>query len=147
MPGAIRLSAFDPALSYKFAIEIAGITESFFTSCEGLKLEREVVDYKEGGTNNFIYKFPGRMKQENIRLKRGVTFSPALWDWFMTGARTGTAIRKNLSVLVSDPAGIIAQRWDVLSAWPVRYEGPELRADKHRGRLELVEFAHHGLTL
>jgi phage tail-like protein len=145
--GAFRLVNFDPALSYKFTVEMDGIAEATFTECEGLKLEREVIEYKEGGTNNFIYKFPGRIKQENIRLRRGVVYSSAFWDWFTYGIRSGKTDRRNLSILVGDPSNKIVQRWDVISAWPVRYEGPELKADSIQAALELIELAHHGIIL
>ncbi len=146
--GAFRIvKNFDPALSYKFHVEIEGVIEGQFTECEGLKLEREVIEYKEGGSNLYIHKFPGRIKQENIRLRRGVTYSHNLWDWFVQGALLGTVDRKNISIIVGDASNKIVQRWDLLNAWPVRYEGPELKADSIQAALELVELAHHGLVL
>lgn len=145
--GVFRISNFDPALSYRFTVEMDGIQEALFTECEGLKLEREVIEYKEGGTNGYIHKFPGRIKQENIRLRRGVVFSPALWEWFKFGILTGRTKRRNLSIIVGDSAKKVVQRWDVLSAWPVKYEGPELKVDSVQAALELIELAHHGLNL
>lgn len=145
--GAFRIVEFDPALSYKFVVELDGVVEGWFSECEGLKLERKVVEYKEGGTNNFVYKFPGRVEQQNIRLRRGVTFSPKLWDWFNVGVLTGKASRKNLSIIVADSGNRVVQRWDVLSAFPVRYEGPELKVDSVQAALEALELAHHGIRL
>jgi len=145
--GAYRIVTFDPALSYKFTVEMEGLAQATFTECEGLKLEREVVEYKEGGTNDFIHKFPGRVKQENIRLRRGVIYSTEMWDWFIKGIRYGKVSRKNLSIIVGDASHTIVQRWDVISAWPVRYEGPELKVDSVQAALELIEIAHHGITL
>ena len=145
--GAFRIVNFDPALSYKFAVEIEGIVEGLFTECEGLKLEREVVEHKEGGNNLFIYKFPGRLKQENIRLRRGVTYSHKLWEWFIKGVLMGTVDRKHVSIIVGDAANKVVQRWDVLEAWPVKYEGPELKTDSIQAALELIELAHHGIIL
>jgi phage tail-like protein len=145
--GVFRITDFNPALSYKFTLEMEGIAEGLFTECEGLKLEREVVEQKEGGNNTFIHKFPGRIKQENVRLRRGLTASPKLWNWFNSGVVVGRAVRKNISIIVGDSAGKVIQRWDVLSAWPVRYEGPELKVDSVQASLELIELAHHGLVL
>jgi phage tail-like protein len=145
--GAFRLVDFDPALSYKFSVEIDGVIEGQFTECEGLKLEREVIEYKEGGANMFIYKFPGRIKQENIRLRRGVTYSHYFWDWFIKGTLLGRVKRKNISIIVGDASNTVVQRWDLLNAWPVKYEGPELKVDSVQAALELIELAHHGLVL
>lgn len=145
--GVYRISDFNPALGYRFWVEIDGMAEALFTECEGLKLEREVVEYKEGGNNGFIHKLPGRIKQDNIRLRRGVVYSPALWSWFKYGILTGKTQRKHISILVGDSSKKIVQRWDVLSAWPVKYEGPELKVDSVQSALELIEIAHHGLVL
>lgn len=145
--GAMRIVNFDPALSYKFSVEMEGILVGLFTECEGLAMEREVFEIKEGGTNDFIYKLPGRAKQTNIRLRRGVTFSHDLWDWFQNGLRAGKVKRVNLSILVGDVSGLQVQHWDVISAWPVKYEGPELKADSIQAALELLEIAHHGVIL
>ena len=145
--GAFRIVNFNPALSWRFTVEIEGITEALFAECEGLKLEREVEDVKEGGNNLFIYKLPGRVKQENIRLRRGVTYSHKLWEWFIQGTYMGTVQRKNISIIVGDATQKIVQRWDVLDAWPVRYEGPELKVDSVQAALEMIELAHHGINL
>jgi len=145
--GAFRIVNFNPALSWRFTVEIEGITEALFAECEGLKLERDVEEVKEGGNNLFIYKLPGRIKQENIRLRRGVTYSHKLWEWFIKGTYMGTVERKNISIIVGDSTQKVVQRWDVLDAWPTRYEGPELKVDSIQAALEMIELAHHGIML
>ena len=38
-------------------------------------------EFKEGGNNGFIRKFPTRVTWSNIMLKKGVGAGTALWDW------------------------------------------------------------------
>ncbi len=150
----------NPSFSFKFAVEMKGVTQAIFTECEGLRLERDVVEQKEGGTNNYVHKFPGRIKTENIRLRRAVMFSPDIWDWFNYGVVLGRTMRTHLTITVLGPAdkdpnnpqqkiedNVPKQVWDVLDAWPVKYEGPELKVDSVQAAVEMIEIAHHGLKM
>ena len=45
-------------------------------------------EYREGGRNGEVLKFPNRVTWSPITLKRGVAVSTDLWDWlygFVTG--------------------------------------------------------------
>lgn len=137
----------NPAVAFKFIVELDSIEVGMFTECEGLRLEREVIEQKEGGTNTYIHKFPGRVKTENIRLRRAVMFEPELWNWFKTGLLNGRTSRRHITIKVKAPDGTIMQVWDVLNAWPVKYEGPELKVDSVQAAVELIEIAHHGLNM
>lgn len=137
----------DAAVAWKFLVELDGVEVGLFTECEGLKLERDVVDQKEGGNNDFIHKFPGRIKQDNIRLRRAIMFAPELWTWFNTGVVMGRASRRHVTIHVQGPDGLDMQVWDVINAWPVKYEGPELKVDSVQAAAELIEMAHHGLKM
>jgi phage tail-like protein len=57
--------------------------KGYFTECSGLGSEHEVIEHKvitEKG-QEVILKIPGRLKWENITLKRGITSSMDIWDW------------------------------------------------------------------
>ena len=142
---AFRLITQDPLLNYKFAVELTGVVMAVFTECDGLSLEREVVPYKEGGTNDFVYQIPGRVTQNKVRLRRGLGFDDGLWNWFHVGILNGRVRRTNVSIFVMNPAKERIQQWDLLDAWPVKFEGPELKSEQAQSAMELVEIAHHGL--
>ena len=142
---AFRLIPTDPLLNYRFHVEIQGIITAVLTECDGLSHEREVVPYKEGGTNDFIYQFPGRITQGKVRLRRGLGFDDALWNWFRVGLLTAKVKRTHVSINVMNAAKVKVQQWDLLSAWPVKYEGPEFKSEQAVAALEMLEIAHHGL--
>lgn len=137
----------DPAPAYKFHVEIQGIIEGWFTECSGLSMEREIFEYKEGGVNDYVHKFPGRTKYSNITLKRGLASSEELWKWYQEGLETGKVKRTNVSIILRDRSGEAIKRWNLESAYPVKWVGPDLKTDSNQVTIETLEIAHHGLTL
>ena len=73
----------DPLIQFHYAIEIQGVLTGYFTECSGLGSEHEVIEHKVVDTKGkeIIQKIPGRLKWENIVLKRGITNNMDIWDW------------------------------------------------------------------
>ncbi len=94
---------FDPAPAYLFVVELEGIAIGLFTECSGLGVKRDVEEYKEGGVNHYVHKLPGRLEFKNIVLKRGLSLSQALWDWFSIGAYDFNVQRMNFSIIQGAP--------------------------------------------
>ena len=42
---------------------------------------RSAEEFREGGRNGGVLKFPARVTHGNIKLRRGVTFDQDLWLW------------------------------------------------------------------
>ena len=49
----------DPYQGCNFVIEIEGLLVGGFSECSGLEVETELVDYREGGVNDYIHRFAG----------------------------------------------------------------------------------------
>lgn len=137
----------DPGLAYKYYIQIEGVVVAEFLECSGLNAEREIKTYAEGGVNDFVHQLPGRMKYTNIVLKRGFTYSRELWRWFSTGLYNAQVLRLNLSIVLGNAEGLTVKHWDVLSAFPAKYTGPNFKSDSTQAAVETVELAHHGLNM
>ncbi|MCP4230008.1 MAG: phage tail protein, partial [bacterium] len=73
----------DPYLSCKFHVEIDGIIAAGFSDVSGMQTEIETEDHREGGRNDYVFKFRKINKYQNIILKRGFTSSDALWKWHL----------------------------------------------------------------
>ncbi len=147
---------YDPIPQYMFAVELDGNDIGMFQECRGMSLEREVVDYKEGGANDLTMQFPGRSKAGRTTLKRYLNYSrpQQLYDWFNEGILTGKVRRVNLSIKVlsrvlldGQENYMVVQRWDLLNCWPVKYEAPELSAESVQPAAETFEFAWDSLLL
>ncbi len=137
----------DPVLSFNFALEIDGIIEGFFMECTGLKSERKVEEFKEGGENSFVYKFPGQMSYANIVLKRGITSSTELLEWYQAGHNSGRVSRRKMTIILLNSKGETIKAWNVEAAFPVKWVGPDLKTDNSKVMVETLELAHHGLSL
>ncbi len=73
----------DPLVSAWFGVDFGGEVKGAFRECSGMGSETEVVEYKASGEKGefVIQKVPGRMKWNNITLKRGITDSMDMWKW------------------------------------------------------------------
>jgi phage tail-like protein len=138
---------FDPGLTFRYYVEVEGIIDTEFSECSGLSMEREVKIVAEGGVNDFVHVLPGRVKYSNIILRNGITYSRELWRWFRQGIYSGKVERLNMSIILGNAEGKKVKHWDVIGAYPVKWSGPELRADSEIAAIETVELAHHGLDL
>lgn len=137
----------DPVLAFKFWIELESIIVAEFTECSGLSIEREVETVKEGGVNDRLHVLPGRSKYSNITLKHGIIHSKEMWDWYQEGLYDGKVKRVNFSILLRDIKGDVVRRWNVVEAFPVKWEGPQLSTESGKVTVESLEIAHHGLGL
>lgn len=144
---AVQFTVADPFFHAKFWVEIAGITTAFFTECSGLSAETEVMEYAEGGLNDYYHKLPGRTKFTNITLKRGWVESDDLWNWY-SSIVAGQIQTKAVSIILYENKGDSpAQpkaRWDLDKAFPVKWQGPEFRSDSTSVAVETLEIAHAG---
>ncbi|GAA4547916.1 phage tail protein [Amycolatopsis samaneae] len=130
-------------VAFRFVVRVDDLVLGGFTECGGLQLETEVQDYPEGGQNTYVHKLPGRVKQTNIRLKRGLA-GRALWEWY---ARVvdGELVRRNGSVQLTDGTGAVETEWQFSRAYPVKWQGPDLNATQNQVAAETIELAYEGL--
>ncbi len=137
-------SRSDPYLAFRFEVRLDEMPVAGFSECSGLQVEVEVQDYNEGGQNSFVHKFPGRTKQTNLTLKRGIVDS-SLWQWHYDLTQ-GQVKFRNGSVVVRDPSGgSVVMEWTFTKAFPVKWVGPELNATQNSVAVETLELVHHGL--
>ena len=117
----------DPFKNFNFLVEIDGIAHAGFSECTGLRLEVDVIEYREGGESSSVRKLPGRAKVGDITLKRGITISKELHEW-VESVRNGVANRKNGAIVLLDDDRKPVVRWRFVNAFPRKWEGPNLDA-------------------
>ncbi len=131
----------------RFYVRIGNETQAVFTEVSGLQVETTVQEYEEGGNNAFTHRLPGRSKVGNLTLKRGITQGNEFFKWYADVAAGRIGIkRKNVSLVVFNPAGQVVAQWDFEGAFPVKWVGPQLVADGTALAVETLELAHSGLT-
>jgi phage tail-like protein len=120
--------------------------QGVFTEISGLQMEVDVMDYQEGGRNDFVHRLPGFTKVSNLTLKRGMTSSNEFYWWCEEVAR-GKFTRHNVSVVMCDAGGNKLMQWDFRNAYPVKWIGPQFGAADAAAAIETVELAHEGMSL
>ena len=138
----------DPLIGFQFRLELAGEITGYFSECSGIGSENEIVEHKVVDENGheYIQKMPGRLKWNDVTLKRGITDNIQIWKWREKVEKGNMKeARKNCSVVMLDRDYQDAARWDFLNAWPSKVTGPELKADSNDFGVEEVVIVHEGM--
>jgi len=115
-----------------------------FSECSGLEMSMDIEEYKEGGNNGLILRFPTRVKWANLRLKRGVAIADDLWLWHY-GFVQGKVVRRDGVVTLQDEQQNPVKVWSFTRGLPVKWTGPSLNATQNQVAIEELEIAHEGL--
>jgi phage tail-like protein len=140
------MAGIDGKPSCRFYVEVDSKKEAVFTEVSGLSMEMTLEDIEEGGNNEFVHRMPGRCKVGNLTLKRGMTASNDFLQWSIKVAQ-GTIEKKHVSVVLYNVDGTEAMRWNFDNAYPVKWSGPQFKADDAAVALETIELAHEGMKV
>lgn len=142
MPG-IRI---DPYLAFNFNVEIEGLIVGGFSEVTGLQVETVVETYREGGLNEYEHKFSGLSRYpSNLILKHGLSDVDFMWSWH-NSVRQNIFLRRNGTIFLMSTSGEPKAAWNFQGAYPVKWTGPELRAESNTVAFESIELVHRGIT-
>ena len=118
-------------VGHSFGIEIDGVVIKSITEVSGLKMEQDVIEYKENlpdGKYN-VKKLPGRWKAGEVTLTRGLTDDQSFEKWVKDSqfGKMG-AVRKGGAIIVYDYEGTAVKRYKLTNAWPKSLEIGSLKA-------------------
>lgn len=134
----------DPYGVFHFHVEIDALVVAGCTEVSGLSVETEVEERVEGGLNEHVHTFVKPSKHPRLTLKRGVTDSDVLWRWHQEVVN-GRIKRRSGRILLLNNAGEEKWRWTFEEAYPVKWSGPDLRAEGNAVAFEQIELVHRGL--
>ncbi|MFN8494550.1 MAG: phage tail protein [Caldilineaceae bacterium] len=131
-----------PVPGFSFYLKIDDNFEAAFAGCSGLSARREVTPQQEGGVNDYVHQLPGRVTYSNITLKRGITFSNELWEWFEEGAEEGGVGYRTVLIYHCVPySDKVARVYDLGRVYPIAWSGPDLDANSTQIAIESLELA------
>lgn len=143
------MATANPIVSAWFGVEFQGQVVGAFRECTGLGSENEVVEYKASGPKGeyVVRKVPGRMKWNNITLKRGITDAMDMWKWrkMVEQGKIDDA-RKNGSIVMYSQDGTEVARWNFVNAWPSKWEGPSFNSKGTDIAIDTLTLSHEGMT-
>jgi phage tail-like protein len=108
-----------PHPNHRFRVEISGIANIDFSEVILPEASAEVIEHREGNSNT-PRKFPGSTNYSYLQLKRGVTSSNDLFNWWKSTAN-GQTDRRDIIVALLDQQLNEVKRWKIHDAWPARY--------------------------
>jgi phage tail-like protein len=118
-----------------------------FAECSGLEATMEPKVIKAGGMNYGAAQRVGQVSFATVILKRGMTSTRHLWEWFSTLATGGYAHRMDVEIDVQDAAGKTVLKWGLQSCMPVKFKAADLNAKGSEIAIEELHLVHEGLTL
>jgi phage tail-like protein len=137
----------DPYRNFRFRVEIGGIQTAAFSEATIPDTSTDAVDYREGTDPTFQRKLSGLTKFGNITLKKGLTDSMELYEWRKKIEQTGALnARQNISLILMDEEGSLKARWDIVEAWPIKYDPSDFSAKGNEVLIETLELVHEGIT-
>lgn len=143
----------EPFTAYSFRVDIvlpgAGepLCGAAFAECDGLELRLDVRSLREGGNNAGPVLLAGPASYGEVTLRRGMTESFDLWDWF--GAVMGDpSLRADavVTVLAPDHEAVNA-RFRLRRCLPVRLKAPRLDAVDGVVAIEELQLACEAVRL
>ena len=134
----------DPLRNFRFRLEINGIQQAGFSEVSGFDITVDPIDYREGSDPTHVRKLTGLTKYGNVTLKWGITDSMELYEWHRRIV-DGTIDRKNIAIVVVDEAGADKARWEIVEAWPSKYDPMDLNAKGNEVSIETMEICNEGV--
>lgn len=130
--------------------------DGIFLECQGFKRTQDAIEICEVTPNKWgradkglvvRTKIPGNVKSGNLVLRRGMTSSMTLWNWFgAVQAGKWATQRKNAALTIYDQAGQEQARFELMGAWPTSYKLADVNARSHEIEIEEVEIAFEEFT-
>lgn len=135
----------DPMRNFRFRLEIDGFESAGFSEVSIGPASIDVIEYREGSDPPHVRKLSGLRKFSNLTLKRGMTNSLELFDWYRQVVTAAGPSRRKVVIVVTDESGADQARFVVSDAWPVKYDAGNLNARGNEVFIEELELANEGI--
>lgn len=146
-PNTLPFTAFNFAVEIKVEGVAEQICDAAFAECDGLEMTMDVKTIREGGNNGKEIRLTGPVKYGQVTMKRGMTATFDLWNWFEL-MLTKHDLRANAEVVIFAADGSTEQARFILSRCvPVKLKSPPLSAKDGAVAIEELQLAYETLTL
>jgi len=136
-----------PLPAFHFTVEWGG-KRIGFSEISGLTQEVQAIEYRDGSSLEYsAVKMPGIPKFNNITLKRGVIKSDNDFAKWLSSVKLNTVERRDVIINLLNEEHEPVMVWKVHNAFPVKVEGPALKATGNEVAIESIEIAHEGLEV
>jgi len=133
----------EAGLGLRFQVKIDGRDFGNWQRCDGLAVEYDVFEYKEGGENGYVHRLPGRVNYPNVKLTRPVDSDSASVSAWVASLQV-RMVPSTCEISVLDPAGVSVAQWTLAGVYPIRWTGPQLDVNSNQWATETLELSHNG---
>ncbi len=142
-----------PFTTFNFGIEIEldpiakHVCNAAFSDCDGLDMNMEVKTIREGGNTARQHRLAGPVSYGQLTLKRGMTGTFDLWDWFHE-ITVNPSLRADAEVVVFGGDGkTVKVSFKLTRCIPVKLKAPALSAASGGVAIEELQLAYETLSL
>lgn len=142
-----------PFNAFNFAVEInvqgvsSTVCNAAFSDCDGLEMTMDVKTVREGGNNGEQLRLTGPASYALLTLRRGMTATFDLWDWF-AAVVANPSLRADAEVVVFASDGKTERvRFLLKRCLPAKLKAPGLNARDGIVAIEEMQLAYESLTL
>jgi phage tail-like protein len=136
-----------PSLVLHFRVEWGGSSISF-SEVSGLTQESTPVEYRTGDSPDYsTVKMPGMRKYSNVVMKRGITKSDNDFFKWINTIKLNEVERRDITISLLNEKHEPVMVWKAHNAFPIKVEGPGLKATGNEVAIESIELAHEGLAV
>ncbi len=144
-----------PFTTFNFSVELTLndgnnglICNAAFSECDGLEMTMDIKTIREGGNNTGPIHLIGPISYGQLSLKRGMTDSLDLWNWFnkvIQKDQIGLRASGKIIVLSSDRQEQV--RFILKGCLPVKLKAPSLNAKEGLLAIEEMTIAYELLNI
>ena len=126
------------------------ICSGSFSDCSGLEATMQPKSITEGGRNYGQVHRVGHTTFGTVILKRGITSTSHLWQWFELVTQGAYAYRLDAEVTLLDmgapsPDAEGGMSWTLHNALPTKFKTADMNAKSNDVGIEELQFVHEGL--
>jgi phage tail-like protein len=146
-----------PFMSFRFevSLDVAGpppglsnpVCNAAFSECSGLEMTMEPKAIREGGQNVEHEHRVGPVSYGQLTLRRGMTSSLQLWQWFVAAAQPGHDYSAGGTITLWDTDGTPRITFELQQCLPVKITGPSLNAREGQVAIEEMQLVYKSLTV
>ena len=120
-----------------------------FSECTGIEVSMEPKAIKVGGHNQGEIQLVGRTTYSTIILKRGVSTTRDMWDWFDLVSSGAYAYRLDAEIMLqdfNDGEDGYTLKWKIKNCMPTKFKTADFNATSNQVGVEELHLVHEGLT-
>jgi phage tail-like protein len=143
---------YRPPVGYSFSVTFRNNDVSFgqllsqnmfdsnFKEVSGLTADIPVDKFQEGGVNDRAHPLPKPVSYSNITLRRGLLIKSELANWMYDALENFNIVPKEMIIVLHGPALVPIAAWNILGAYPVKWDISGFNAMDNAIVIESLEF-------